>query len=188
MTTRGHFQIATSAEWEAVASPAWIETVEFLIARHEATAADLAAFSGRPRTSVYHHLRKLESLGLVHAVGSRPGPRRPEAVFALRTRDIRLGPVSPDDRESMQGFKKAYEAVLRYGSRAFTAAADAGALHTAPGSRQWVTFVDLGRLSPAEHREVMDHAMAIDKIIADSRQRDDGELMCVTVSVVPVVR
>ncbi|MDG3442938.1 helix-turn-helix transcriptional regulator [Nitrospirillum amazonense] len=38
---------------------------------------------GRPVTSLYHHLKQMEEIGLLRVVGERRGARRPKAVYAM---------------------------------------------------------------------------------------------------------
>jgi len=50
------------------------------------SARDIAGRLGRRVTALYRHLDLLTEAGLIRQSGTRPGPKRPEAVFALAAR------------------------------------------------------------------------------------------------------
>jgi DNA-binding transcriptional ArsR family regulator len=74
--------VLTTAQARALASPVRLEIVQAFEALARASARELAAHLGRSPGAVYHHIRALEYAGIVREVARRPGPRRPEAVYA----------------------------------------------------------------------------------------------------------
>jgi hypothetical protein len=64
---------------------------------------------------VYHHVRALEHAGIVREVARRPGPRRPEAVYAPS--GGRLAVAAGQRPGDQQAAVRALKAVLRQATR-----------------------------------------------------------------------
>src|SRR5262245_30142353 len=105
-------------------SPARLEILEAFGALDRASARELAAHLGRPPGAVYHHLRTLTQAGLVVEVGVRPGPRRPEVVYAPAASllAVRAGASRSGDRQAL----RTLQAVLRQAGRDVEAAVARG--------------------------------------------------------------
>ena len=82
-TSRNEHVIRDLRQLRALTSPIRSQIVHALQAVGRASAKELAAQLGRLPESLYYHLRKLVSVGLVVEVEQRPSARRPEAVYAL---------------------------------------------------------------------------------------------------------
>lgn len=109
---------------ECLTMPMRLAIVQRLESDKEATARELAARMGRPATSLYHHLKQLEEIGLVRIVGERRGSRRPEAVYALVADDF-----SSVEAVKTEAGRKAYARsamrVAEAAARALSAAVEA---------------------------------------------------------------
>lgn len=99
---------------ECLTQPTRLAIAQRLEIDRRATARDLARRMGRPVTALYHHLKALESVGVLRVVAERKGIRRPEAVYALAAEYL-----SATEALKTAGGKKAY-------GRAASRAADAG--------------------------------------------------------------
>jgi len=75
--------LLTQIQLESLTSPIRLAIVQRLEVDKEATARELARRMGRPATSLYHHLKQLEDVGVLRVVAERKGVRRPEAVYAM---------------------------------------------------------------------------------------------------------
>lgn len=105
----------TPVQARALASPPRLEIVEAFGALGRASARELAAHLGRSPGAVYHHLRALEHAGVVREVALRPGPRRPEAVYAPAAG--RLAVAIGQQLGDQQAAERALKAVLRQATR-----------------------------------------------------------------------
>ena len=99
----------------ALASPARLEIVEAMGVLGRVSARELAAHLGRSAGAVYHHVRTLEAAGLLEEVDRRPGPRRPENLYAVTAGRLAVpaGQTASGDRAAV----RALHAVLRQASR-----------------------------------------------------------------------
>ena len=107
--------VLTPAQARALASPSRLEIVEAFGAIGRASARELAAHLGRSPGAVYHHVRALEHAGVIREVARRPGPRRPEAVYAPAAG--RLAVAAGHRLGDQQAAVRALKAVLRQATR-----------------------------------------------------------------------
>lgn len=105
------------ARLKALASPARLELVEALQVAGASTAADLAARLGRAPDSLYHHLRQLETAGIVSRRGSRATGGRRSVVFDLVPGATTGGGNETTGDEERAGITSLAAAVLRLTER-----------------------------------------------------------------------
>jgi hypothetical protein len=76
---------------------------------------------GRPVTSLYHHLKLLEEVGLLHIPAERTGLRRPEAVYAMAVGRLSSAAAvkTPQGRKT---YGRAGVRIAEAGARAFSTA------------------------------------------------------------------
>jgi DNA-binding transcriptional ArsR family regulator len=110
---------------ESLTSPIRLAIIQRLDIDKEATARELAQKMGRPVTSLYHHLKQLEEIGVLYISAERSGVRRPEAVYAMA-----VGRLSSAEAVKTAKGRKTYgRAGVRIadaGARAFSAAVTHG--------------------------------------------------------------
>lgn len=109
---------------ECLTMPMRLAIVQRLESDKEATARELAARMGRPATSLYHHLKQLEEIGLVRIVGERRGSRRPEAVYALVADDFSSAEAVKTDA-GRKAYARSAMRVAEAAARALSAAVEA---------------------------------------------------------------
>ena len=114
----------TQDQLECLTMPLRLAIVQRLESDKEATARELAARMGRPTTSLYHHLKQLEEIGLVRIVGERKGPRRPEAIYALVADDYTTVEAVKTDA-GRKTYARAATRVAEGAARALSAAVEA---------------------------------------------------------------
>jgi DNA-binding transcriptional ArsR family regulator len=117
MARRAATTVLTAAQARALASPSRLEIVEAFGALGRASARELAAHLGRSPGAVYHHVRALEYAGILREVARRPGPRRPEAVYAPASAAGRLAVAAGQRVGDQQAAVQALKAVLRQAAR-----------------------------------------------------------------------
>jgi predicted ArsR family transcriptional regulator len=109
------------SQLESLTSPIRLAIVQRLEVDKQATAADLSRRMGRRVTSLYHHLKQLQDVGLVRVTSERKGPRRPEAVYALIAEYLSSAQAVKTAR-GRRSYGRAATRVADAGARAFSAA------------------------------------------------------------------
>lgn len=182
----GEFIVRTPAEWRLVGTATWVDIYSALGRGGSLTAQEIAARVGRTRQNIYFHLKKLEVVGLVKVVELRPAVRRPEAVFALVPRRVRLEP--PAARSASGGaFSATYGKLFRATSREFSAAAKSGRLARDAEPREWVVGKGVARLTPAQRRRIRGLIAEIGGILDEARDATTGEVWTVLLASLPLV-
>ena len=113
------------AQLESLTSPMRLAIVQRLDVDKEATARELAHRMGRPVTSLYHHLKQLEDVGLLRVVAERKGARRPEAVYAP-VADYLSSAEAVKTEQGRKSYSRSASRVAEAGARAFSAAVAQG--------------------------------------------------------------
>jgi predicted ArsR family transcriptional regulator len=106
---------------ESLTSPIRLAIVQRLEMDREATALELARRMGRPVTSLYHHLKQLETVGVLRVIAERKGPRRPVAVYAMVADQLSSAEVVKT-QPGRKTYGRVATRVADAGSRAFSAA------------------------------------------------------------------
>jgi DNA-binding transcriptional ArsR family regulator len=114
------FPIAETEQLEALSSPVRQEIVDALQALGPATVANLAVELGRPADALYYHLKVLLRVGLLRETGVREDGARPETIYDLPGRPVRMRyDADPRVRRAIQ---RTVASVLRLAERDFAAA------------------------------------------------------------------
>jgi DNA-binding transcriptional ArsR family regulator len=116
---RRHF--LSQIQLENLTSPVRLAIVQRLEVDRQATARELARRMARPVTSIYHHLKQLEDVGVLRVVAERKGPRRPEAVYALVAEYLSSAEAVKTQR-GRETYARSAVRVAEAGARAFSAA------------------------------------------------------------------
>jgi DNA-binding transcriptional ArsR family regulator len=115
----------SQSQLESLTSPIRLAIVQRLEVDKEATARELASRMGRPVTSLYHHLKQLEDVGVLRVVAERKGARRPEAVYATVAEYLSSAEAVKTPR-GRKTYGRAGTRVAEAGARAFAAAVATG--------------------------------------------------------------
>ena len=117
--------LLSQIQLDSLSSPIRLAIIQRLEIDKQATAHELAQKMGRSVTSLYHHLKQLEEVGLLYVASERPGVRRPEAVYAMA-----VGRLSSANAVKTPQGRKTYgrtgARIADAGARAFTAAVTQG--------------------------------------------------------------
>ncbi len=75
------FFLSSAAHWSAVSHPLRTEICEYLAATGPLSIVELARLVQKPADSLYHHIKKLQSAGLVRLARTRATGKTSEAIF-----------------------------------------------------------------------------------------------------------
>lgn len=148
------------------------------------TVRDLAEKLGKPRGSLYYHVRKLAQIGVLVEVERFLVGRRYESVYEVLAERITVGSdaSTPAQRDATVKF---VWSTLRQVGREFEAAMDAGLIGGEDG--QEVGRRQLAWLSDADRTRVQDLFARIEKICRNadaSKQRTPYSITCLAVPLV----
>ena len=178
------YHVKSEKQLVALTSPARQEIVDALQAAGRSTVAEIADQLGRPADSLYYHVRKLVSVGLLVEAGRQRSGSRDEAIYNLPG-NIKIT-YNLGNRRIMEPLARAVSAMMRLADRDFRAAARSRhAKGDGPGRNLWG-----GRgkawLTGAEVREVRKHLEAIVRILNGARRTPKSQLHTVTWVLAPV--
>lgn len=173
----------SQAQLESLTSPIRLAIVQRLEIDREATARELARGMGRRVTSLYHHIKQLEEVGVLRVVAERKGPRRPEAVYAMVAEYL----SSAEAVKTKAGRKTYGRAALRVAeasTRAFSAAMARGdAVFDGERRNAMVRFY----LLRADKQKVARLNALLDELDDEAmRSCDDGEEIQLTILLTPL--
>lgn len=176
-----HFLNAT--QLESLTSPVRLAIVQRMEIDKEVTARELAQRMGRPVTSIYHHLKQLEAVGVLRVVAERKGPRRPEAVYAM-VGDYLSSAEAVRTQKGRQTYSRTAARVAEAGARAFSAAVADGnprfdGEHRNTTARYYVLRADKRKITRINKllRELEDAAL---------HSCEDGEAIQLTILLSPL--
>ena len=112
-----------SALRSALSSPFRLELLGLFGEDDVLSVSDMAARTGRPATSLYHHLKVLEDAEILRVVGTRPKGKRFETVYSVSTSRLELE-VEPGDEAARAQIAQTVTAAFRMAARDFIAALD----------------------------------------------------------------
>lgn len=190
-TTRKHGPPRPSDErLAALASPLRLELVGQFTDPGPLSISDLAARTGRPATSLYHHVRILEEAGILLPAGTRPKGKRFETVYRLAENSMELG-VETDDAAAVAQACKAMATSLRMAERDFRAAFARDDLCAEGSGRNILSLRVHMRASPDVLAELNGHLESIRKLMlthaeADDATGPDDQFLSLTLALAPL--
>jgi len=87
------------------------DTMRVLAQSGPSSAAELAEHLEMPEKSVYYHLRALEKVGLILAIGKRAGVKKPQIVYQVVSRRLRVD--TPAGEGAAEFAHKQFRTLLR---------------------------------------------------------------------------
>lgn len=178
------YRVKSEKQLVALTSPARQEIVDAFQAAGRATVAQVAEQLGRPADSLYYHVRKLISVGLLVEVGQQRSGSRDEAIYDLP------GSISVTydvgNPRIMEPLGRAVSAMMRLGDRDFRAASRSkNAKGDGPNRNLWGGRAKAW-LTGAQVREVRKHLEAIVGILHGASRTSKSQLHSVTWVMAPV--
>ena len=181
-----HLLIDQPEQLAALTSPVRLELLELIGIWGPCAVADVAERMERAPDSLYYHVKKLVSVGLLEHVRDRRKGQRSEAIYRLPARQLEV-PRSSEGAAREQT-SKAIHAILRLAGRELdTALDDDEALDEGPKRRLYGRRMN-GRLSWKAIGEVNRHIAEIEAIFAREgtrRGRNQGHPAVVTLILTP---
>ena len=179
------YWILDPAQIACLASAPRMTIIDRLAADGPLSVDDLARVIGMKQTAVYHHIHKLEAVGLVHASERRfmPGARKPQTLYATPAPRMRLAKAL-QAQQHQAGVKRCAAAMLRQAERDFAEGFDHEAVHEG-AQRNHGFFRLIARPSPAAMAEINDHLDAIADILWRSNT-DTGEPVALSWAMAPL--
>jgi DNA-binding transcriptional ArsR family regulator len=113
----------TSDQIACFGSPTTIEVYQAIAELPEATAATVASHIGKSVHSVYYHLNRLQSVGLIRIKEERKVARTKLAIFEPVARELQFQ-VDPDEPDSKEQAVRRVRRFLRAAERDFQAAVE----------------------------------------------------------------
>lgn len=182
------YRIQRADEWEAMNSPIRIEITAIMEMIGTCSIAEIARHMGRKPDSLYHHLRRLQKVGLVVQDGFRKVGRQTEALFRLRAAVILVGfdATSPANRAH---FGRLSATLLRMVQREFVAAVESGdgLQMRGDGKNLWIRR-EVVRLSASKLAALNNHLHAIVEILDEARHDTTSPPHNVTLLVNPMLK
>jgi predicted ArsR family transcriptional regulator len=150
------------------------------------SARELAERMGRPVSGLYHHLDLLESVGIIQVSVLRPGPRRPEKIYALTAAKLSSRAASTT-KAGRAALAKACRQALAAASRSVGAALTSGAGVTeGPGRDTAVRRVQVRMSARALARFNADVDDLIERAMANATLNGHG--LEITLAIAPTAR
>jgi DNA-binding Lrp family transcriptional regulator len=170
---------------EVLLSPLRIGISEYLESTGAASIREIAEALDRPRHSLYHHIRRLQEVGILEVVETRLSGAREEAVYDVKGRPMVFGAL-PDGKKTRELKTRSVGMLLRQTARDYERAIEAGAHAGSDGQKVLQVRRHLGRLSEGELDRLHQHLAAIHDLLRSSQKNSTGPLFAWTSTVVPL--
>jgi len=184
-TKEQYYYIEKADQLELLASPVRQNILDSLESMGPSSVTELARAVGLSADSLYYHVKKLTTAGLIVESGTRPSDRRDESVYSLPSSRIRLR-YNPKKREQARAAGKIVNAMLRTGGRDFQAGLDSNEA-VADGAQRNLWGARLkGWLDAGQLREVNKLLEQLHDVFNASAPNPDKTLCALTWSMAPV--
>lgn len=175
-------------DWDQViclASAPRTTIIDRLAADGPMSVDDLARVIGMKQTAVYHHIHKLEAVGLVLATDRRllPGARKPQTLYSTPAPRMRMA-AALGRKELRSGVTRCASAVLRQADRDFAEGFNLMPVHDGP-KRDHGFGRQIARPSPEALEKINKHINAIVELMWQSNT-DTGQPIAVSWAISPL--
>ena len=173
---------------KALASPLRQEILSRWTDEEPRTVADIAAGMGRPATAIYYHVHRLEAVGLLVRVGSRPGPKRDEILYRPVARELDMTPARGDRRQIADAVA-ALNTAHRMASRDLSAALMSGDARFDGPDRNLLAFrvhARLSRRQRARANALLDKLLELFQDAGANARAAGPEFCSLTVALAPL--
>ncbi|WP_421787188.1 ArsR/SmtB family transcription factor [Hyphobacterium sp.] len=177
MTPTGDsYWILDPEQIQCLASAPRMTIVDRLAADGPMSVDDLARVIGMKQTAVYHHIHKLEAVGLVRATDRRllPGARKPQFLYATPAPRMRMSSAL-SQRHLRQGVVRCAGAALRQADRDFSEGFAHRPVHDG-ADRNHGFFRLIGRPDATTLEKINGHLTAIHELLAQSDNRNGSPI------------
>ena len=123
------YLIESAAQRTAVSSPIRLEILGQFTSPGGMSIAEIAERLGRPAATLYYHFRILEKVGLLVRTGSRPGTKKPEALYEPVANRFEFA-VKQDSQSAVGAAIKTLSLAFRMAERDLESALKSGTART----------------------------------------------------------
>ncbi|MEM9064458.1 MAG: helix-turn-helix domain-containing protein [Planctomycetota bacterium] len=181
--------------WEVASSPVRAEILSLIESVGRATVGELADAMDRPADGLYHHIHKMEEVGLIRIAGERKAVRGTELVYEP-IQDAFIDAFGPEHADRIERFAQQMASGVLRAARDATASG----MITARGTqRNTVLRFETAKLTRGEAERVWQHLYEAWQVFEQARQRlgdtdradDDGvdaSLFSAALILTPVIR
>ena len=180
-------QIESTKQLKEIISPARNELRLAMEMLGPSTVAELAEHTGRSPESLYYHIRKLESVGLVVKCDPRISHGHEEAVYRMCADRVR---VNTEIRRPLfvEALIRGVKTLIRYGDRCLSRAL-ASTETTLKGKRRECRLVQVtARLSPSKIKELNQKMLELEDFLESSDDKSANKHFVVTLILSPAIR
>ena len=182
------YRITRREQIEALASPVRLEILAAARITGLCSIGSLARFLGRAPDSLYYHIRKLVSVGLLLEAGKRSTTRRHESLYLTAGRRFRM-PFASGDTQLVEARLRTFTALLRLTDRDHRRAIRSGLAVFSGRARNIRNARVKGWLSTEELREIHEHISQVVEVFEREKtppQRGKRKLFAVTMYLTPM--
>ena len=186
-STSGTFTISTPRDLSVLASPVRNAIIEVLLRDGRSSIAGIAARLDRSPESLYHHMQRLRSIGVVRVAERRKATRQVERMYELTVNDFRID-YSNRSAPFRKALKRSARMMLRSARSEVEQAIDAPPLPGGTTPRHLLGR-DLVHLSERSLQALHDRLTELHEWLGrvDGRVDDAGDLCVVSLTQVVAV-
>lgn len=185
MPTRAKTATVPAERARVLASPARLEIVEAMRPDEECSVATLAERLNRPPQALYYHVRQLVEAGVIEAAGEQKSGPRTEILYRIRAQRVAVA-TNPASKTSLGLAEEVIAVTLRRATSEARRALRTGAVADLP-SGAFIGRRMTGWLDDARLLRITRHLEAVERLLAEGRDRRIGRRVAFTVVLVPLV-
>lgn len=182
-----YLYVHTDEQWEALASEARHEVMQFLGALGPCSIAELAHAMDAAPDGLYHHIRLLRDAGLIRSLGLRHTGKRRETVYDLSAQRLRFDLDIPTGRNTNR-LRAILAARLDHAGKSFDRALSARALRLEEPLADALIEGVTSWLDDDSFQKVQRHLQSAVQIMAARKRSRAGRLFALTIVMNPAVR
>lgn len=172
------FHVEAEHHFQAIGSPVRLEMLELFRSTGPLSVAELASQMARPADGLYHHLKKLESCGMVREVATRQSGRQIERIYDAAADEYRVA-------EDSQHLVRIWRLISSHAERNLADSLEAEVIHFRGPDRNTAMRIETARLTPQARIEVIEHLDAIRAVFTEARLHPGDEQATLTFALVP---
>ncbi len=167
------YQVVKPAQLKAVVSPVRGTIYSMAAAFGPLSVREIAELIGAAPSSLYFHIERLMSVGLLVEAGARQLAKKPEQLYDVPHRRMRMTEAIKDPRNDPY-LKAIVGSICKQANRDYTRGRGASHCRVSGASRNLRFARLVGRPDSATLAKVNEHLEAINELLAESAEGDAG--------------
>ena len=180
--------VESPRHWKVMIAPVRLEVIEAMRMIAPCSIAEIAVALDRSADTLYRHIEKLRTAGVVVVAGSRRTGRRIEQVYDLVADDFRVGFKDATPRAANKAYADTVQSILKIASRTVRDSAAACQLVGMGDERNIVGKIEHAWLTQAEFQALRDILMRAKQFMDKRKGSRDGRLYLAAFLAMPVTR